>query len=420
MVELTIGINLKKIIAILLLHFLGSFSFSLENNSKETVQDLFELPEEEINIGFASLVLAKEFYPNMNIDFFLYSFDYMAQCFKDAFGHLQNPDDRVRALNTYFYKPGYWNDGITFSYDDDDLHVTKLSNRFINGYIATKKGSCITMPLLYVIIGERLGWPIYPVRSAKHFFVRYIPKGFSLNFQQNIETTNGGSFISDEQYKLDVQIPDKAIENGVYLRTLSKKEYLASLLLVNANQHLENNNVETAKKYFKIAIQYDSTFSSAYWNYALIYFAEARKLEEELYYEQQAEIVYYELQAMNQKNQDINPVHNKTIQKNLMDFLKMEIPQKSNFESFDLRIQQSRVENPPSNKNISLNSKQQAQLQPSFLAIEEKYKPKILAKLAIYHEYKNKAEELGIVKKYPLQFFVKQSESLKKYKEKGD
>ena len=55
----------------------------------------------------------------------------------------------------------------------------------------------------------------------------------------------------------------------------------------------------------------------------------------------------------------------------------------------------------------------------SLIAIEEKYKPKILAKLAVYREYKNKAEELGIVKKYPLEFFIKQSKSLKKYKEKG-
>ena len=198
----------------------SEITFSQSSYSGQSVEKLFDLPEEEINIGVASLVLAKEFYPDMNVDFFLYSFDYMAQRFSEVFGQYKNPDERVRALNTYFYKQGFWNDGITFSYDDEDLHVTKLSNRFINGYVATKKGSCITMPLLYVIIGERLGWPIYPVRSAKHFFVRYIPKDLTLNFQQNIETTNGGSYISNEQYKLDVQIPDKAIANGVYLRTL--------------------------------------------------------------------------------------------------------------------------------------------------------------------------------------------------------
>ncbi len=411
---------MKLVTTVFLAIFIYSSVFSQSSYTGQSVEELFDLPEEEINIGVASLILAKEFYPDMNVDFFLYSFDYMAQRFSEVFGQYENPDERVRALNTYFYKSGFWNDGITFSYDDDDLHVTKLSNRFINGYIATKIGSCITMPLLYVIIGERLGWPIYPVRSAKHFFVRYIPEELSFNFQQNIETTNGGSFISDEQYKLDVQIPDKAIKNGVYLRTLSKKEYLASLLLINANQHLESNNIETAKKYLRISIQYDSTLSSAYWNYALIHFAEARKLEEELYNEQLAEIAFLEIQAMNKKSQDINPNQNKPAQKNLMDYLKIETPEKATFETFNQTIPQTKEVKSTSNKNISLTSNQKIELQTSLMEIEEDYKLKILAKLAVYREYKNKAEELGIVTKYPLEFFIKQSEILKKFKEKGN
>ncbi len=409
----------KLVTTVVSIIFICSSTFSQSSYIGQSVEDLFDLPEEEINIGVASLILAKEFYPNMNINFFLYSFDYITQRFNEAFGQYENPDERVRALNTYFYKPGYWNDGITFSYDDEDLHVTKLSNRFINGYIASKKGSCVTMPLLYVIIGERLGWPIYPVRSVKHFFVRYIPVEISLNFEQNIETTNGGSFISNDQYKLDVEIPNKAIENGVYLRTLSKKEYLASLLLINANQHLEDNNIARAKKYLRIAIQYDSTFSSAYWNYALIHFVEARKLEDELYFEQQAEITYYEIQAINMKNQDINTNLNKPKQKNIMDFLKVETTQVTNFQQFGQdNLTKDKVNSTPK-KKISLNSNQRLEFQSTLNAIEEKYKPTILSKLAIYREYKNKAEELGIVKKYPLEFFIKQSKRLKKFKEKG-
>ncbi len=413
--------TMKLVAIVFLVIFIYGFAFSQSSYTGKAVEDLFDLAEEEINIGIASLVLAKEFYPNMNVDFFLFSFDYMAQRFNEVFGQYDNPDERVRALNTYFYKPGHWNDGITFGYDDDDLHVTKLSNRFINGYIASKKGSCITMPLLYVILGERLGWPIYPVRSAKHFFVRYIPEELNLNFDQNIETTNGGSFISNEQYKFGVQIPDKAIENGVYLRTLSKKEYLASLLLINANQHLENNNIERAKKYLRIAIQYDSTFSSAYWNYALIHFAEAKKLEEELYYEQQEEISYYEIQAMNKKNLDINQNLIKPNKKNIMDFLNVETLQVADFQLFGQNdLKNDVTKRTTHKKNISLNSKQQAELQSTLISIEEKYKPKFLSKLAIYHEYKNKAVELGIVTKYPFEFFIKQSESLKKFKEKGN
>lgn len=194
---------------------------------------------------------------------------------------------------------------------------------------------------------------------------------------------------------------------------------MASLLLINANQHLENNNVEKAKKYLRIAIKFDSTFSSAYWNYALIHFAEARKLEEELYYEKQTEISFYEVSAINKKETEIKPNQNEPKQKNIMDFLKIEKPEKTNLGSFGQNVPYKKNKKEFSqNRNISLNSNQRAELHSSLFEIEERYKPKILAKLAIYRKYKTKAEELGIVKKYPLEFFIKQSESLKKFKEK--
>lgn len=246
------------------------------------IEEILEWPEDQIDIGFSSLILAKEFYPDLNIEFFLYSFDYMAQRFQDYFGKLESKDERIRALNTFIYKPGPWNDNITFQYDNEDLHVQKLSNKFINGYISTKKGSCITMPMLYIILGERLGWSIYPVRSARHFFVRYVSKNLEFNFQDNIEATSGGNYISDEQYQKDVFIPEKAIKNGVYLRTLTKKQFLASLLAMNANEHFVNGNFEKAKHYFKQSMKYDPTFSMAYWNYGAIHFEQAKKLEKEL------------------------------------------------------------------------------------------------------------------------------------------
>jgi regulator of sirC expression with transglutaminase-like and TPR domain len=246
--------------------------------NKLSVEDILKLPEEKINVGMTTLILAKEYYPNLNVEFFLKTFDYLADRYKYYFGKYSKPDDRIRALNTYLFKPGFWNDSITFYYDNDDLNAKKLDNRFINGYIAGKKGSCITMPMLYVILGERLGFPIYPVRSPMHFFVRYVEKDKS----QNIEATNGGGLFLDEEYKNDFMIPDKAIKNGVYLRTLTKKEYIASLLLINANEYIARDNKDKAKHYLQLAIKYDSTFSPAYWNYGLVARDEAKQIEKEI------------------------------------------------------------------------------------------------------------------------------------------
>lgn len=374
----------------------------------QSIEEILKLPDKEINLGIATLVLAKEFYPNINIDYFLQIIDYMAERFNYYFGHYKDADDRIAALNTYLYKKGYWNDNIIFIYDDRDLQVTKLENKFINGYLATKKGSCITMPMLYVILGERLHYPIRPVRSAKHFFVRYEPEEIRIDFKQNIESTNGGGYISDKQYQEDVFIPDKAIRNGVYLRTLSKKEYLASLLLINANEYLKNGKIKKAKRYYKLAIKYDPTFSSAYMNYGMTVLGEAKLLEEKMW---------------NEKQEAIKQLSSVYVPKKLITNNYKPKTDKI-FESKSKKLINGLVYNPISkknNKNAQLPAKyeQQINIEERLKAIEEKYKPEILTKIAEYKKYTGKAKELGIVLEFPLQFFRKQAESIKQFRENG-
>ena len=380
-------------------------------DSTITIEKILALTEDEVDIGLADLVLAKDFYPNLKIEYFLYLFDFMADRFNRFFGHYSDPDLRVRSLNTFLYQKGAWNDSICFSYDDDDLKVTKLSNKFINGYLSTKKGSCITLPMMYVIFAERLGFPIYASRLPYHFFVRYISEEQNSKFQENVEATNGGSYVSDKEYKRNFLVPDKALKNGVYLRTLTKKQYIASLLLTNANEWMMRKNLEKAKYYLMLSMKYDSTFSSAYMNYGLVHFQEARLLEEKLWKEKQSEIAFYRLSQ------------NKSTQPSPLSARKQPKLPEPDYNTFQVPIQniltpknQPQQSIPPKEeKNLPVN----LELQISLAQIEENYVPLIRAKLAVYHQYKQKAEDLGIVKGYPLFFFQHQSEALKQYQEKG-
>ncbi len=393
---------MKKVILFVVLILIGCNLRTQNSYNNQTIEEILKLPEEKIDVGIASLVLAKEFYPEMNVDSFLHAFDSLASRFNKIFGEYTDPDQRIRALNTFLYKPGAWNKGGIFSYDNDDLEAKELNNRFINGYITTKKGSCITMPLLYVILGERLNWPIYPVLTPKHFFLRYIPEKQIPGFQKNIEATNGGSYVSDEQYQEDFQIPEKAIKNGVYLRTLTKKEYLASLLLINAVQHIENDNIEKGKKYLELCMKYDSTLSLAYWDYAQLHLDEARKLEDELYLEKLKETISY-CKSLDIETPKIQEKENKK----LMNYSQIETSDKNMLGDLLTKITQ-------------VNEKEVIEdLNNSLIKIREKYKPLILSKMEIYKENKEKAEQLGVVLTFSPEFLEKQAESIEMFKEKG-
>jgi len=393
---------MKKTILFIVLILIGCNSRTQDSYENLTIEEILQLPEENIDVGIASLVLAKEFYPEMNVDFFIHSFDSLANRFNKFFGQHTDPDQRIRALNTFLYKPGAWNKGRIFSYDNNDLEAEELNNRFINGYITTKKGSCITMPLLYVILAERLDWPIYPVLTPKHFFLRYVPEKSNAGFQGNIEATNGGGYFPDKQYQADLKIPEMAIKNGVYLRTLTKKEYLASLLLINAVQHLENDNIEKGKRYLGLCIKYDSTLSLSYWDYAQIHLDEARNLEDELYLEKLKETISY-CKTLNIKTPEIQEVEKG---KN-SEYLKADSSIANQLDILLTKISGTNEEEVVEELNNSL------------IKIREKYKPLILSKIEIYKENKEKAEQLGVVLAFSPEFLEKQAESIEMFKEKG-
>jgi hypothetical protein len=253
----------------------------------QTIQDIIDLPEDSIDIGLAALVLAKEVYPKVQVNEFLYILNYMAGKYTYLIQKETDPDRLIGLLNTFVYRPGWWNDHLAFSYDSTDVDGSKMPNRFLNKYLSSRKGTCYTMPMLYVALGERAGVPIYPVHAPNHTFVRFVKKDY---LEQNIEVTSGGGYVPDKKYIEDFAIPKEALQSGAYLRTLTKKEYLAELIENNAlwyklkstdsSEAFDGANFQKAEDYLNMAINLDTTNVGVMWNmanYCLVYAARFHK-----------------------------------------------------------------------------------------------------------------------------------------------
>ena len=209
----------------------------------KTVEHLSKLHENEVEVASVALDLAKEFYPKLYRNKYLEMISTMAKQVKSHVGESKSPRMRIKSINHVIYKLN------RLSYDSNDKKVAKKSNRYLNGLLDTKKGSCITLSLLYVAIGQKLGYPIYPVIVPSHFFVRYIDSENSIN----IETTKG-TIIKDERYIKDFNIPKFSIKTGPYMNKMSYKEYISELVAISAIAHFyKNNNYERGLKYMEIA-----------------------------------------------------------------------------------------------------------------------------------------------------------------------
>ncbi|MDH5824285.1 transglutaminase family protein [Luteimonas sp. RD2P54] len=125
------------------------------------------------------------------------------------------------ALLKTLYQPGSWNEGRPFEYDLADPLGRNPKAKQLAVYLATRKGNCVSMPILVAILGQRLGLPLTLATAPDHLLVK-----FADDTQQawvNVEATAGG-FKFDSSYERETGITPAAIENGLYLRPLTPRE----------------------------------------------------------------------------------------------------------------------------------------------------------------------------------------------------
>lgn len=106
---------------------------------------------------------------------------------------------------------------------------------FLHGLLGDKRmGTCASMPVLYVAIGRRLGYPLHLVRGKAHLFVRWETSDGKERL--NIEGgTRGLVTHPDEYYKTwPFPIEEKDIQTGQYLKNLTPSEELAEFLVTRA------------------------------------------------------------------------------------------------------------------------------------------------------------------------------------------
>lgn len=132
--------------------------------------------------------------------------------------------DRIGAMRQYIYEPGYWNGNNAFAYDHDDPFGQEFGNRLLSDYLNDRRGNCITMPLLIIAIGQRMGLDMRPSLAPLHMLVRFTDAdGRSVN----LEATSGAGRARDQYYRDKFPITDEAIANRVFLATLTNEEAVA-------------------------------------------------------------------------------------------------------------------------------------------------------------------------------------------------
>jgi tetratricopeptide (TPR) repeat protein len=144
--------------------------------------------------------------------------------------------------------------------------ATDPNSLFLHTVMDKKEGYCLSLSVLYLSIGERLGLPLYGVVVPGHFFVRYDDG----RVRFNIETTSKGGNAPDEHYIKKFNVP-RLNDRSIYLKNLSKTQTLGCFFNNLGNSYSDVGDIESALLAFERAVEINPTLSESRANLGNIY-----------------------------------------------------------------------------------------------------------------------------------------------------
>ena len=204
-------------------HLLAGFVRG-ESVRHEDIRALFresvERPDERFDLAETALLLAQEEYPHLDRRRYLRLLDKLATEAKRRASDAMGPYGMVNALSEYLF------DEEGFRGNEDDYYDPR--NSFLNDVLERKLGIPITLSLVYMEVGWRLGMPIVGVGMPGHFLVKYLPPEEEII----IDPFHRGIILSEEECAdLLTRSSGEAIPfQPNYLAPVAKKQILTRLL----------------------------------------------------------------------------------------------------------------------------------------------------------------------------------------------
>ena len=195
--------------------------------------------DSEINLAEAALILATAEYPQLDVAAYLGRIDEMGAKLRARLRQDMAPAERVLALNRYLFEELGFAGNAAEYYDP--------RNSYLNEVIERRLGIPITLSIVYMEVGRRIGLPLHGIAFPGHFLVKC--------------TVRDGAIVLDPYGKgASLSLDDlcarlRAARNGIepdrdqirmMLTTASHKEILARVLRNLKAIHLQRKDLTRA------------------------------------------------------------------------------------------------------------------------------------------------------------------------------
>lgn len=155
----------------------------------EALHNIARAAEPEINLAHAALLIGYDEYPGLDIGAYLGHLDTYARSIAARLPAGANYEVKIGALNQFLFEDEGFTGNATDFYDP--------RNSFLNAVIDRKLGIPITLSVLYMEVGQRIGLQFAGVSFPGHFLVK-LPLDNALIV---IDPFNGGIALDEDDLK---------------------------------------------------------------------------------------------------------------------------------------------------------------------------------------------------------------------------
>jgi len=147
-----------------------------------------------------------------------------------------------------------------------EVEEAALSHALLPRVLAARRGSCLGLGALYLVLAEQLGLPIRLAVAPGHVLVRYL--GDARGAPRSAELLRRGEDMPLDWYRQRYGAP---LRHSLYLRPLEPHEALALFRYNLANAHREQGDLPRARELYAEVVAVLPDFAEAQANLGLVY-----------------------------------------------------------------------------------------------------------------------------------------------------
>lgn len=188
--------------------------------SRQLFTDMVTGPESGIDLGRAALLIASEEYPGLDILRYVAKLEAMAAAVRRRVADAEDPLITIAHLNAHLFEERGFQGNSQDYYDP--------RNSFLNEVLDREQGIPITLSVVYMEVGWRIGLPLQGVGMPGHFIVKYAGREGDIY----LDPFNRGRRLSQEACEeLIQQIHGQPMPfDQTFLAPVTKKQILARML----------------------------------------------------------------------------------------------------------------------------------------------------------------------------------------------